>query len=287
MSANLVIRLRPASRRITGLVLKSLLAALQSAENPSQNYHHVLTVRFMPFETKLLKDLFRHLLENGYPEELMEEAKSFGRADYLAIHLFYRWSWANGVLRGILCEMNPEVIQDEHDGNVEETFEMFKTLLRTRDHEGIFDRRYHRTERFLSDNQDFINNLQNINIEEITIVPHRDDMVLWRLVAILFRENFDEMQNWKGFRAVAEIMNGKDDGDTDDEKELPKGEKEGSGADSDGNEDGLADPSDSHANDTTFSRREDDQELLGTFPSIFLSKRSHGGRLGDRRFRPP
>ena len=55
--------------------------------------------------------------------------------------LFFRWSWADAILRTALTEFDPAWVKEGH-GDKEEALGMFKTQLRTRFRDGSYDRRY-------------------------------------------------------------------------------------------------------------------------------------------------
>jgi hypothetical protein len=87
-----------------------------------------------------------------------------------------------------------------------ERFEIFQTFLRTRSHDFGHDSRYSRTEQLLNDNQEFVSRIAQIDWTAITVQPHPDDVLLWRTLAILFREYVTTLWNWPGFRNVVRSL---------------------------------------------------------------------------------
>jgi hypothetical protein len=203
-------RFRVSRPKISDLVYQCLLDGLGRgvSQGLRQKYPYVLVLRFLPFERELLHRLFEDIIPVG----LREEAKTPCSTDIRPILLFFRWSWASDVLRQILTEFDPTnsfgAPQGIQAGEWTQSgrFEMFKTFLRTRFHDFGHDSRHSRTEQLLNDNQEFVSRIAQIDWTAITVQPHQDDALLWRTLAILFRENVTTLRNWPGFRNVVRSL---------------------------------------------------------------------------------
>ncbi|RSL92279.1 hypothetical protein CDV31_015235 [Fusarium ambrosium] len=182
-------------------VLKSLVSALEAArdgEDIRDRFRHVLVLRFVPFERHLLTSI----LELVPADVRAATITSSVPLDVLATHIFFKWSWASAVLRQIHVEFESDVLENMHGGKQTAAFDMVKEMLRSRHTRVASDRRYYRTEQLVQDNQDFISQLGEIDADHISVAPHADDLVLWRMVALLLARNLDLMREWKGFRAI-------------------------------------------------------------------------------------
>jgi len=210
MSAVLLTRQRTARAPITNLYLKALLSAQLAARNNESNdsantqqtHTRVLTLRLLPFERALLDEVRERFLP---PEDAVhfEAPNRASPLDPLGLLLFFHWSWAAAVLRQALTELDPKTVEDEHsDGGQAEAWEMFNTLIRTRDDELGFDRRHERADQLLEDNPEFVAAIGSIDHTRITVRPHSDDLVYWRLITRIFRDLGDEMSSWPGFHAM-------------------------------------------------------------------------------------
>ncbi|RSL66752.1 hypothetical protein CEP54_003552 [Fusarium duplospermum] len=183
-------------------VLKCLLSALEAArdgEDIRDKFRHVLVLRLVPFERHLLTSI----LELVPPDVRAAAMTSSVPLDLLATHIFFKWSWASAVLRQIHVEFEPDVLQNMHGGKQTVAFDMVKEMLRSRHTRVASDRRYYRMEQLVQDNQDFISHLGEIDADLINVAPHEEDLVLWRMVALLLVHNLDLMREWTGFRTIA------------------------------------------------------------------------------------
>ncbi|RSL68853.1 hypothetical protein CEP53_002392 [Fusarium sp. AF-6] len=182
-------------------VLKCLVSALEAVrdgEDIRDRFRHVLVLRLVPFERHLLTSI----LELVPPDVRAAAMTPSVQLDVLATHIFFKWSWASAVLRQIHVEFESDVLQNMHGRKQTVAFDMVKEMLRSRHTRVASDRRYYRTEQLVQDNQDFISQLGEIDVNHINVAPHAEDLVLWRMVALLLVRNLDLMREWKGFRTI-------------------------------------------------------------------------------------
>jgi hypothetical protein len=201
MDSVLIIRGR--TLKCTTLVLKCLIRTLESLKAPEGKTEDIeFIIRLLPFERTLLLELVNEFIQ----PESAHEAREPGSLDSLGRLLFFRWSWAHDVLRQLLTDLNPVNVQTDHKGNQAEAFDMVTTLIRRASNAEPIDKRFKRTQQVVLDNQPFIERLGHIDVEKIKIVPHPEDEEIWRLIALMFRDYFDDVSNWIGFKAVADFI---------------------------------------------------------------------------------
>ncbi|RSL88329.1 hypothetical protein CEP52_015260 [Fusarium oligoseptatum] len=192
---------RVSTPTVSRQVLKCLVSSLEAArdgEDIRDKFQHVLVLRLVPFERRLLTSI----LELVTPDVRAAAMTPSVPLDVLATHMFFKWSWTSAVLRQIHVEFESDVLQNMHGGKQTAAFDMVKEMLRSRHTRVASDRRYYRTEQLVQDNQDFISQLGEINADHINVAPHAEDLVLWRMVALLLVRNLDLMREWKGFRTI-------------------------------------------------------------------------------------
>ncbi|KAK5987852.1 hypothetical protein PT974_11986 [Cladobotryum mycophilum] len=199
---------------------------------------------------------------------------------------FFHWSWAAAVLRQILAEFDPSTYQCPGSSGQFLAFEEFKMFIKTRSDETIFDRRNARADILLVDNPIFISRVGGIDRETITIQPHPDDRPYWRLLSLLFRNNFEYMQNWPGFHAVTDVLNQScksTDDDSDEGMDFGKPDLESDDSVVDGLMEALAtvleeleEATEKDFIDEEFQSGEDGIDSLGSEDlSAIASKRAH------------
>jgi hypothetical protein len=201
MDNALIFRLR--TLKCTNLVLQCQLRSLQQFKSPSQNSEtQEIVLRFMAFEKRLLTDLAHACLSSLSFQEAAHPATD--DLDFVARVLFFRWTWASDAYRQVLTDLNPFDVAQDHNGSQAEAFEMALTMVRKVVDAVSDDQRYSRTKPFVVDNQHFIDALGSIDQELIDAVPHAEDGLTWRLLAIMFKEDYEAIGNWPGFKAAIE-----------------------------------------------------------------------------------
>jgi hypothetical protein len=201
MDNSLIFRLR--TLKCTKLVLECQLRSLQQFKEPNQEQmRQKIIVRFMPFERKLINDLAHACLEPGVLQQAAHPATN--DLDFVARVLFFRWSWASDVYRQILTDLNPFDVAEDHNGSQAEAFEMAMTMVRNTIDTSSDDQRFSRTKQFITDNQQFIDALEHVDREMIDAVPREDDELVWRLLAVMFQEDYKTIGYWPGFSGVVD-----------------------------------------------------------------------------------
>ena len=195
MDSTLVVRGRTASVRTEILVLEAQNRCLQPEIDPSQDVTP-LFLRLMPFERKLLECLSQSLMT----PETIKNVETGHSLDGLVAKLFFQWQWTSDVMHQVLTDLHPQEIEDDHNGDQDEAFEMVQTMLRVAKNGDFMDLRYQRTEQFVRDNQPFVNKLGAIDVSKIDFYPHPQDKELWRLLAHMYAEEIGTVSNWAGFR---------------------------------------------------------------------------------------
>lgn len=175
------------------------LHALQNQRSLSITHGQILVLRFLDFERSLLTALFKDAL----PETLQQVAQRPGPHDQIWCRLFYRWSWSSCVLRQILAELNSNTMELAHEGDQTRAWETCLKFLRTRNTRVDSDRRYYRTEQLIRDNEAFILKIGTLDQWQIAVEPHSEDLVLWRMLGLLYAKNFGIMKHWSGFQAIS------------------------------------------------------------------------------------
>lgn len=132
-----------------------------------------VTVRFQPYEAKLLQPLINEHASQGAIESI-----GLQKIDVMVILLLYRWSWAFDVLRQLLSDLDPLEVDKFHHGSKLEAFGMAKNLLRKKANDQYDDRRFERTRQLVSDNKDFPEFLHSLDIAKMDLFPHPQDMPL-------------------------------------------------------------------------------------------------------------
>lgn len=192
--------------RITRLRHKGLLSQLYriaSPANPDQYTLH-FRVRLQFFERILLEKTLDQLDTDkplSLQESRSENVVSDVDAESAAVVLFFRWSWADNVFRQALTELDPEWVEECHDGDFNSALDVFRSQLRTRvrSRNDLYDRRYYRTEQLMLDNPD-LDKRGGIAVEEVTVVPHPADMMLWKKLGTYVLCNIEHLATWPGFR---------------------------------------------------------------------------------------
>jgi hypothetical protein len=192
--------------RITKLRHKALLSQLNRIASPTlQDQHTVrLEVRLQPFERTLLVQTLAQLGTNHtFHSSEIRARKPISNTDAssAAIVLFFRWSWADNVLRQALTELDPEWVEECYDGNFKFALEVFRSQLRTRvrSRNDFYDRRYYRVEQLMRDNG-HLGDRAGIVLEEVTVVPSNEDWELWKSLGRFVLANVGDVQMWPGFR---------------------------------------------------------------------------------------
>jgi hypothetical protein len=202
MSVEDLLFCKPSTFQISGLVFKTQLnsmIAISKGQLPSDFYTQSLILRFLPFERKLLLELF----QNALPAETRKDAESPGPIDNVWCRIFYRWSWASAVLRQILAELDPQQLEVEHEGDQGRAWETCLKGLRTINTRVLSDRRYYRTQQLVRDNEAFTAKIGTLNQIQIAVQPAEADQPLWRMLAFVFVENIEAMRDWNGFGCLS------------------------------------------------------------------------------------
>ncbi|CAM1507513.1 Fc.00g071540.m01.CDS01 [Cosmosporella sp. VM-42] len=194
--------------RITKLRHKCLLNSVQAFSNPNHvsPYDKIIQVRLQPYEKHLLADTISLLNSRAPPLNSTGQQISSDAHDYFATLLFFRWSWADSVLRCALAEFSPDSIEETHAGDHTEAFASYSTQLRTRVRGDIYDRRHLRTEQLLADNSGLFRDASRLSDLNITIGPHANDLQLWRALGNVVSSSLAYMQVWPGMKETAKIL---------------------------------------------------------------------------------
>lgn len=192
--------------RITKLRHKALLSQLSRIGSPTleDQYTVHLEVRLQPFERTLLEQTLAQLeTDHTLPSSELRSKTPISDLDAssIAIVLFFRWSWADNVLRQALTELDPEWVDECHDGNFKSALEVFRSQLRTRvrSRNDLYDRRYYRVEQLMRDNEN-LGDRTSVVLEKVTVVPWNEDWGLWKSLGRFVLANVRDFGTWPGFR---------------------------------------------------------------------------------------
>lgn len=175
----------PRITKIRHKCLAEQLDRLDSKPEVNDNETLRIQVRLQSFERILLQDTIDYLSapEHQNPDELLSASDAISDldADVAGTILFFRWPWADNVLRQALTELDPSWVAETHDGNLQSAIEVFKKQLRTkvRKRSDLYDRRFYRTEQLIIDNPQLAE-ADGVDIDKLTVVPHPGDLKLWR-----------------------------------------------------------------------------------------------------------
>lgn len=198
------------------LIYENLIRRLSLEPSEDVSANHSIIVRFQQYQKALLQEISGEYSTAG---SLIDASKSshiqHEDLDLVVTHLLYRWSWGANVLRQLLTEFNPEVVEDFHDGSQKKAFNQAIMWLASKPNDLCYDRQDERARQLVDDNGDFIRQLGSINPQKIDIITHPDDENFSRSLALIFLNNVMEMSTWKGFRVVAGYFG--EDNNSDDE----------------------------------------------------------------------
>ncbi|KAF2476013.1 kinase-like protein [Lindgomyces ingoldianus] len=200
------IRERCSWPRITRLRHICLLNALSyfpssSNSNPlSSPYTLPLRVRLQPFERTLLLNTLSQLQSESRPQSTISDIL----AEHAAVVLFFRWSWADNVLRLALTELDPEWVTECHDGDFNAALDVFRSTLRTRvrGRNELYDRRYYRTEQLMRDNLE-LSERNGVKVDKVTVMPHEEDLGIWKELGRFVLCDVEGVRGLPGFRREA------------------------------------------------------------------------------------
>lgn len=129
-------------------------------------------------------------------------------AEHAAAILFFRWSYADNVLRFALTELDPEWVTECHGGDFNAALDVFQSMSRTRvrGRNDLYDRRYYRTEQLMRDNPE-PGERDGVKIEEITVLPHEEDLEIWKDLGRFVLSDVEMVRGLPGFRReVLELL---------------------------------------------------------------------------------
>lgn len=191
--------------RVTKLRHKCLIRQLDRLVSEADDQKTLrIHVRFEPFERVLLQRTLDYPLVAGQQDDCDSPAArdsiSDIDADVAGTILFFRWSWADNVLRQALTELDRAWVAEAHDGSLPSAIEVYRKQLRTRmwRRNDLYDRRFYRTERLLLDNPHLVEAAE-IDAGELTITPHHEDLALWRKLGAYVLEHADRVRTFSGF----------------------------------------------------------------------------------------
>ncbi|KAF4629039.1 hypothetical protein G7Y89_g9111 [Cudoniella acicularis] len=187
------------------------LHALRLLSNPlhASSYSNIIRIRLQPYERILLADIVNVLSSGNSKAKPDCDEKAAETANHVATLLFFRWSWADSVLRHILGEFSPDNVVEAHGGDHEEAFAAYRTQLRTRVRDDIYDRRYHRTEQLVADNSELFSRVDQFADINITVAPHVHDIQLWIALGNCVTAclaSLTSFRRWPGFCEIAELL---------------------------------------------------------------------------------
>ena len=186
-----------------------------------QWFDHVLYVSLSTHDKYILE---REIFHCGFPgwrgrdavERLLDKPNSeeWSYLDDIACKLFYKWSWADGVLRQILGELR-RVPDDELPDGDRLVANIAKDWCTRCDEVLPGDRRQRRVDELVNDevNREFFATLRTDpmamleDLSLISVAPHPDDLRTWRLLAYIVTERVQTMCRWPGVHSAAETAN--------------------------------------------------------------------------------
>ncbi|KAF2258979.1 kinase-like protein [Lojkania enalia] len=196
----------PRITRLRHICLHTALSTLPSSTSTllSSSFTLPLRVRLQPFERTLLSNTFAQLRAESKPIGTTSDSL----AERAAAIIFFRWSWADNVLRLALTELDPEWVTECHGGDFHAALDVFRSTLRTRirGRNDLYDRRYYRTEQLMRDNPR-LGERNGIRVEEITVVPHEEDIGIWKELGRLVISDIERLKGLPGFKTeVLELL---------------------------------------------------------------------------------